>query len=107
MASQPTLHDIAAMPFPASRDAMRKYYDPSWAMPVAEDGDGRPKQKWRVEVNYTVLQEATEWVTVEAADEDEAIDLAEDMVAEQATGEDFDVIHSRAEALSGTEAHHG
>ncbi len=67
----PTLHEIAAMPFPASRDAMRKFYNPNWGRPSAED-DG--VNTYIVEVRWTAS--GYQEYTVEASDEDQAEAIA-------------------------------
>jgi hypothetical protein len=73
---KPSLHEIAAMPYPASLLAMRKHYIPDWGIPVP---DGATKRTFKVEVEYeyTVTETETECVTVEAFTEEEAIEKAE------------------------------
>lgn len=68
----PTIHEIAAMPFPASRDAMRKFYNPYWGKDLPAEAEKRP-------FRATVRWEASGYATydVEAYDEEEAADLAE------------------------------
>lgn len=70
---KPSLHEIAAMPFPASLNAMRKHYNPNWGKEVPEDGQ---KRKFKVEIEYAVIRAAE--YTVEAFSEDEARQEAED-----------------------------
>jgi hypothetical protein len=88
--AKPTLHEIAAMPLPASIEAMRKHYNPKWGMPVADGGE-RPT--FRVKVHYETRSEDYEIVDVEAFDEAEALDLAEEKVAET-LGNDVEIIDS-------------
>lgn len=81
MSDKPTLHEIAAMPFPASRNAMRKHYVHDWGVPIP-DGVDR-KKSFKVEVSYTVTEKHDEIFEVEAFSEDEAKDLAQDKVADE------------------------
>lgn len=76
---KPTLHEIAAMPFPASAEAMRKHYVHDWGKPVPE-GVTR-KREFAVEVEFTVTSVERETVTVEAFSESEAEELASDKIA--------------------------
>lgn len=84
--AKPTLHDIAAMPFPASRDAMRKHYNPKWGR---DTGDGELRT-FKVKVRYSYRVHEIETVEVEACDEEEAERLAEDEI-EKVCAEDFDI----------------
>ena len=68
---KPSLHEIAAMPFPASQAAMRKHYNPHWGKEIPE---GAEKRKFTVSVDWTAS--GTEYYTVEAFTEDEAEDEA-------------------------------
>lgn len=70
-APKPTIQEIAAMPFPASVEAMRKHYNPHWGKDVPEDGE---KRTFDVRVEWSV--NGSESYTVEAFSEDEAEDLA-------------------------------
>ena len=72
--SAPTLHEIAAMPFPASMLAMRKHYNSDWHKPEPDGGDARP---WKVKISYSTRISETVSYSVEAASEDEAIAEAE------------------------------
>jgi len=72
--SKPSLHDIAAMPFPASMHAMRKYYDPSWAMACGGAGP-----RFRVTIFYTVPSQETEVFEVEAGSTDQAKAIAREI----------------------------
>lgn len=82
MASKPTLHDIAAMPFPASVEAMRKHYNPAWGRPV--DGDGS-RRTYRVKLSGEVrtVKPIYETVEIAAFSEDEAIELAQAQIEQQ------------------------
>lgn len=82
MSERPSLHDIAAMPFPASQSAMREHYDAQWHMPQPEPGEG-PK-KFRVKGRWTIGGHIDQ--VFEADTEDEALDLAEEWVAEDTCG---------------------
>lgn len=69
---KPSLHEIAAMPFPLSREAMRQHYNPDWGRETSEDGQ---KRKFRVRAEYSV----TEYLdcTIEAFTKEEAREEAE------------------------------
>lgn len=69
---KPTLHEIAAMPYPSSVRAMRKHYEPHWGKPVPEGGE---KRLFEVTVEWSARGHET--YEVEAFTEDEAEDLAE------------------------------
>ncbi len=85
--SAPTLHEIAAMPFPASLNAMRKHYNKDWGKPVPADGMIR---KFAVRIDVTVP--TTETYQVEAFTageaEEEALTLA---AVEHGPNADFEV----------------
>src|SRR5690349_16430869 len=88
----PSLHEIAAMPFPASVEAMRKHYNPEWGKPVSDKG----LQRFKVEIEYEYSIRDRQMVTVDAFSEEEAIDKAADIVADEQDGfGDFDVTGSR------------
>lgn len=74
-AEKPSLADIAAMPFPASRDAMRAHYDPLWGKFMAE-GDLR---SWKVTINYSVRSSESVSYNVEATSTEEAEALADEL----------------------------
>lgn len=86
MATKPTLHEIAAMPFPASQNAMRENYNPHWGKPVPE-GAGELKA-YRVAVEYSYTAYETTFYDVEAYDESEAEDLAADVFDNDSSIED-------------------
>jgi hypothetical protein len=91
----PTLHDIAAMPFPASVTAMRKYHDPSWGFPEPDEGELRT---FKVRVDWTV--EGSDTVYVKASDAAEAKEVAADQVADMQSGTgEFEVGYSRVEEV--------
>lgn len=69
--TKPTLHEIAAMPFPSSRSAMREHYDKAWGCDAPDDGVMR---KFAVTVDVTL--ETSETYTVEAFTEEEAEEVA-------------------------------
>lgn len=83
---KPTLHEIAAMPFPASQAVMREFYNPHWGMPTAGDGEKRA-YKVRLHYSYSVEDEAT--FQVEAFSEEEAEELAIELLGQERS-EDFD-----------------
>lgn len=82
MSEKPTLHEIAAMPFPASVTAMRKHYQKDWGKPLPEGLT--EKRKFRVEVNFEVSYTDSDTVEVEAWTEEEAEDLASEKVCSAA-----------------------
>lgn len=91
----PTLHEIAAMPFPASVTAMRKHHDPSWGVPEPDEGDLR---KFRVRVDWTVTETGSDTVYVRAGDIAEAKELAADEVADMHCGGgefEVDYLHAK------------
>lgn len=67
----PTLHELATMPFPASLQAVRKFYDPLWA--VFDFADG-PREV-RVSIDYSVTREERFSMVVEATSTQEAEEL--------------------------------
>lgn len=89
---KPTLHEIAAMPFPASMLAMRKHYNPRWGKPI--DGDGEMRTyKVKLDYSYTVNESDTFEVEAlsEAEAEEQAIELLEKQCAEDFEVDDVDV----------------
>ena len=85
--SIPTLSDIAAMPFPASQTAMRKFYDPTWCMPCTEG-----MQIFRVYVSYTITTDDSVTLDIEAENEEEAKKLAMERAGDESGVDgDFDV----------------
>lgn len=82
----PSLHEIAAMPFPASVEAMRKHYVPDWGKPVPDGAEGKRAFKVRVEYDITISDDTI--VEVFAFDEDEALELAEAQVEAEDTSRD-------------------
>lgn len=73
MASKPTLHEIAAMPFPASEKALFQHYG---VTPWREKRDGE-KLTFKVRYNYSETISNSATYTVDAVDEEEAEYLAE------------------------------
>lgn len=76
-AVKPSIHEIAAMPFPASVNAIREHYDPKWGKDVP-DGP----RKFRVRAEYTISGTIDE--VIEAEDKDEAEDIARECAADDA-----------------------
>lgn len=70
---KPSLHDIAAMPYPRSVEAMRKHYNPQWGK--GKDGE---LQTWKVRLEYSYRTDDVWTCEVQAVDEDDAIRIAED-----------------------------
>jgi hypothetical protein len=71
----PTLQEIAAMPLPASRAAVRRYYDPLWGKIPDPDGPERP---FKVEIEWEKKEEGTFATTITAGSQGEAEMLAEE-----------------------------
>ncbi|RSV11639.1 hypothetical protein CA235_18385 [Sphingomonas sp. ABOLF] len=86
MSEKPTLQDIAAMPYPQSIHAMRKFYNPNWGMPVPEDAGELRKFKVRVEYTYTNSDSRT--YTVDAVSKVDAEAAAEAMFDKDITVEE-------------------
>lgn len=93
--STPSLHEIAAMPFPASQNAMRKHYNPDWGKPVP-DGADRPRN-YSVVVSYIVHTPEYQTVTVSAFSEAEAAEKAEEEVMKGEVADDIEVIDCHVE----------
>lgn len=90
MSARPTLHEIAAMPYPASIEAMREHYDRHWG----KCSDGEELRTFKVAVTYETRSDVTEVVEVEAFSEAEALDLAEDKVAEEYMTDEDEIVGS-------------
>ena len=72
---KPTLREIAAMPFPASQQAMRKHYDANWGLePVGKEGP----RKFLVKAEWSISGDFAE--VIEAESEEEAKDKAKEWV---------------------------
>lgn len=78
------------MPLTAGHSAMRKYYDPNWAM--HHDEQTGEKRKYKVTVDYTYTCEDSYTGTFEAYSAEEAEELACQAAEEQSGGDDFDVL---------------
>jgi hypothetical protein len=78
---KPSLHEIAAMPFPESLKAMRKHYVKDWGTPIPEGATA--KQKFEVRVDYEARISGSETIEVEAWSEDEALKMAEEKVCKE------------------------
>lgn len=76
----PSLAEIANMPTTEARKAMRAHYDPNWGTAEPEAGAVVP---WVVSIDYSSRVEDFETFTVEAASEEEAIEIAEAQLREQ------------------------
>lgn len=87
----PSLHEIAEMPFPASMLAMRKHYNADWHKPEHDPSTLKP---FKVRVSYSVRVTDSRSYAVEAADEEHARKLAEDLFDDDDTVEDGGVFGS-------------
>lgn len=92
--TKPSLHEIAAMPFPHSQHAMRKFYNKDWEKPI---GDGE-MCKWKVTIEYSYRAEGDETFEVMATCEEEAKDLATNRFYENPPGEDAEIDNIEAKA---------
>jgi hypothetical protein len=72
--TRPTLQEIAAMPYPASEQAMRKHYDPDWHR---FSGDGELRT-YKASVSYSYTVSKRWFCEVEASSKEEAESLVED-----------------------------
>ncbi|RZF64506.1 hypothetical protein EWE75_10030 [Sphingomonas populi] len=86
---QPTIQEIAAMPFPASREAVRRWLDPDWCR---FGPDAEPREV-RVSIDYEVTSEESATLTVTARNADEAKSLAIEQLSE-GRGK-VEVLHAR------------
>lgn len=101
-AEKPTIQEIAAMPFPASVEAMRKYYVHDWGRPVP-DGVDR-KQTFRVEVEYSVSRTEHSVLEIEAFSASEAEELASDkIVIQERFADDCEILNAVAEPKGGNQ----
>lgn len=75
MSKKPSLHEIAAMPFPASEQALLKWYG---VKPRREQPEGELKT-FKVRYEYSERIDGTATYTVEAVDEEHAELLANEM----------------------------
>lgn len=94
---KPSLHDIAAMPYPASVNAMRKHYNPEWGRPVPEGGERRT---FEVELDIEYTGSDTHWIKVEAFTEEEAEELAQQELEDRRYYEDFEVMRAKVREVS-------
>ena len=86
VSGRPSLRDIANMPFPASRDAMRKYYDQDWGK--YHEDNGEVAIKYRVVIDYETVIEETEIIEVEAISPEMAEKIARDQFHEDHSSND-------------------
>ncbi len=77
--ARPTLQEVAAMPWPASVAALRKFYDPYWAKFDFEDG---PREV-RVSIDSEVTRDETFSIAIEATSIEDAEKQAKAELREQ------------------------
>lgn len=75
--TKPTLHEIAAMPFPASALAVRQHYDPKWHTDVSDE-----PRKFRCRGEWTISGRLD--AVIEAESKDEAKELAAEYAMDDA-----------------------
>ena len=85
----PTLHEIAAMPYSETVEAIRKHYDPAWGK---NDNEGEPVKAWRVCFDWTL--DGTFDHEVEAATEEDAIEQAREWALDDAYAAHFSICGS-------------
>ena len=95
MAEVPSLHEIAAMPFPASMFAMREHYDPKWHSDAPQDGEG--KGRYRVRFDWTISGTFDD--VIEADSAEDAREIAEEYARDDARSGDFDVGFPKVERV--------
>ena len=86
--SKPSLHDIAAMPFPQSEQALEKHYGVK-PKRIWNEGD---LQTFTVRIAYSWRSTDTVYYDVEAATEEEALKIAENRFDEDTSIDADDVI---------------
>ena len=80
MGERPTLHEIAAMPYSQTLQAVRQHYDPAWGKNSEE---GEPIKAWRVSFDWEISGSFDE--VIEAETEDEAMEEARARAADDAS----------------------
>jgi hypothetical protein len=87
--SKPTLHEIAAMPFPASERALQTYY----GVEPYRERTTHERTSFRVTVTYSWSESDTLTYEVQAADREDAERIAEDQFDNDARvrGTDVDI----------------
>lgn len=93
-ATKPTLKEIAAMPYPASVQAMRQHYNPMWGR--GKDGE---LQTFKVTLDYAYRVSDVFECEVEAVDEEDAIEVANlrfDEDCHDADEDDCEIVRSKA-----------
>lgn len=87
---KPTLHEIAAMPFPASEQALFKYY----GVKPRRGDTGEEQASYRVTIDWSYTVEETSDFDVEASSEEEAREIAEQQLRDEEGGsENFGIDH--------------
>ena len=81
MSERPTLHEIAAMPFPASERALFKHYG---VTPWREKKEGEIRS-FKVRFNYSETISNSVTYTVDAVDEEDAERLADELFNQDKT----------------------
>lgn len=89
MSAIPTLHDIAAMPFPASEQALQRYY----GVEPWKERSAAPRKTFEVIVSYSWSERSTATYEVEADTRDEAEAEAEKLFDRDGSleGEDCEI----------------
>jgi len=72
---KPSLHEIAAMPYPASVMAMREHYNSGWGKPLPDEKYDEPRT-FKVRIDYSFTTQGQRSYTVEALSEEEAEEMA-------------------------------
>lgn len=89
------------MSFPASRDAVRRSYDPQWGREPDLDEEGNlavGKRCWQVTVKYLVRK--LDWFDVEADDLKAAIEAGRASLHDEVDGDDYEIAHISAKEIT-------
>ncbi|KQM62395.1 MULTISPECIES: hypothetical protein [unclassified Sphingomonas] len=94
---KPSLHEIAAMPYPASVMAMREHYNAAWGLPLPDEKYDEPRL-FKVRIDYSFTTQGQRSYTVEALSEEEAEEMAVnqfDSDLQVETDAEIDLVHAK------------
>lgn len=83
--AKPSLHDIAAMPFPASEIALEKFYG-------VKPWRGEPLKKYTVDVVWVEISHRSDSFEVEAYSQEEAEDITHQNAGDGTDADDIDFL---------------
>jgi hypothetical protein len=98
-AGKPSLHEIAALPYSKTAEAVRQHYDPDWGKVT---DDGQPAKSWRVRFSWTISGKFDQ--EIDAETEDEAREIAKDWAVDDAYTGYFDPGIMKVTPVKGGEA---